>query len=155
MKPADMLTLSLSGRLTNASADLDQSFGILDDPNYSLSGEEKLLGGYVSYSSPGKFWRQRFGGHYYDIDRALDDTFDSDHPNDSQKSTFEGSRLKFDWQHTLSLSESSPLTLGIETESEKFSQALSFTSAFGNFISSVPTAEARTTSAYALMLSAV
>lgn len=125
-RASESVELRLTGRITDSDADLDKAFGIFDDPDYALSSKEKSAGLRLLYGAAGRLFKQQAGIYLTDYERSTDDIKDDDHPFDAEDTYYEGSRLKVDWQSTLTFSPGNEVMLGAEIETEKFSQDLHF-----------------------------
>lgn len=148
--------ISFVARLTDAVSELDKQFGILgapdflDDPNATLDSKERQLSLRLNLGRSDSRMSHQFGFYFSDYERTDIDKLDPIRASDSTDATFEGSKVKFDWQGNFKVSQSNQLTIGVETEEEEFSADALFLSAFGPFSLQSPRVEARTTSAYAL-----
>jgi len=129
----EALNLKLTGRYTDSESDLDKTFGILDDPNYVSDQKELQYGARLIHQPPNSFWRQQFSLSVTDIERNTFDSYDADHPSDSQSTITNGERIAVSWQSSLQINRRNSLTIGIETERSEFSSELFFRSSFGDF----------------------
>ena len=150
VRPASGLQMAFTGRYTASEADLDKSFGVLDDPDYRLETVERLFSSRVSYVEPAGVWSQQLGVYVTNYDRATNDVFDVAHPLDAEQTAYGGQRLKIDWQHGLRLRSWSHLTFGFESERDEFEQSLFFKSTWGDYGGRIDPVRADVSGLYAL-----
>jgi len=134
-KVNDAVILRLSGRYIDDNSEIDKTSGILDDPNYNLEMKEQQFLFGIDFAPAKSAWSHEFRVSYSDIERISIDEFDAEHPSDSERTYFEGDRLKFDWIHSFAFGRSNKLLIGAETERESFSGDLFFRSSFPDFVS--------------------
>ncbi|MCX6834838.1 MAG: TonB-dependent receptor [candidate division Zixibacteria bacterium] len=149
MRPSRKVAMRFSGRATKAKTDLDQQWGILDDPNYSLLSKERSFSARLEHDVVDNILWQQFGAYITDYTRSTLDSLDTNHPLDAGNSDYEGRRLKFDWQAAARPIEQARVSLGVETEEERMSQSIFLASAFCDYWNNIRDVRARTTSAYA------
>jgi len=150
LRPADGLQLRLSGGRTRAMADLDKSSGVLDDPDYRLESRDHHFSARLSYVEPRGRWTGQVGAYVTHYERSTHDEVDAAHPDESERTHYQGRRLKFDWQNGVRLHPASQLTFGIETEQDRMEQDLHLVSGWGDYASLIDQVSARTTAAYVL-----
>jgi vitamin B12 transporter len=127
LTPWPTLGLNIILRYNNAHADLDEfkcldifcaTSLLVDDPNSTQDTEQLLVRGQGQLSLFNGLWEQKLGVSYTLHDRKNDNPFDLN-TLFSSRSSFDGEKLKGEWQHTLYLHESNTLTFGVETEEER------------------------------------
>ena len=148
LRPSRKVSMRFSGRVTKAKAELDQQWGILDDPNYSLDSRERSFSARLGYDVVDNRLWQQLGAYITDYTRSSFDSLDTDHPLDAGNSDYEGRRLKFDWQVAGRLSEQVRLSLGVETEEERMGQSIFLASAYGEYRNNIDDVRARTIGVY-------
>jgi vitamin B12 transporter len=146
--PAENFDADFVLRYINAKADIDNSWGVLDDPNNTADMEQLFFRTQARLSLFNDLWEQRLGCSLTDLDRDYRNDTDAKHPNDLDRSSYDGKILKFDWQHNLYLHETNTLTLGVETEKEKGQSDYYSESALGTDTSTFEKENARTTGYY-------
>ena len=149
LRPSRKVGMRFSGRVTKTTTELDQQWGILDDPNYSLLSKERSFSARLEHDVlDNRLWQQ-FGGYITYYARSSFDSIDTDHPLDAGNSDYEGRRLKFDWQAAARLFEQARLSLGVETEEERMGQSIFLASEYGEYRNNIDNVRARTTGVYA------
>ena len=132
---SEALNLRLTGRYTDSESDIDKTSGVLDDPNYVTDQKEQQYGARLIHRPPNSSWQQQLSLAVTDIERNTFDTYDVDHPSDSQSTFTSGERITISWQGSLQIDRRNALTIGIESERSEFSSDLFFRSSFGDFVS--------------------
>ena len=117
-KPAENFDVDVIARCMDTRAELDNSWGVMDDPNYTASTEQHFLRLQGRLKLLDGRWEQRFGVSYTDHRRTTLNRPDAAHPFSFERSAYDGDIVRFDWQHTLRLHETNTLTFGFETEEE-------------------------------------
>ncbi|MCH8027371.1 MAG: TonB-dependent receptor, partial [candidate division Zixibacteria bacterium] len=130
---SEALNLRLTGRYTDSESDIDKTSGVLDDPNYVSDQKELQYGARLIHRPPNSSWQQQLSLAVTDIERNTFDTYDVDHPSDSQSTFTSGDRITISWQGSLQIDRRNALTIGIESERSEFSSDLFFRSAFGDY----------------------
>ena len=108
--------LSFVARLTDATSELDKQFGLLgapdffDDPNATLDSKERQFSFRLNLDQEDSRLSQQFGFYVSDYERTDIDKLDPIRASDSTDATFEGSKVKFDWQGNFKVSRSNQLT---------------------------------------------
>lgn len=131
---------------SQAKTDLDNTGD--DDPNFTSASTSNFLRTQAKILLFNNIWDQRIGFALTDIDRNDRDDIDTNHPQDSSLSTFNGRMLKFDWQNIFNLHRTNVLTAGLETEKEEGESSYSSESAYGPYTSVFNEKSARTTGFY-------
>ncbi|MEE8405281.1 MAG: TonB-dependent receptor [candidate division Zixibacteria bacterium] len=132
---SEALNLRLTGRYTDSKSDIDKTSGVLDDPNYVSDQKEQQYGARLIHRPANSSWRHQLSLSVTDIKRNSFDTYDVDHPSDSQSTFTSGERIAISWQSSLQIARRNALTIGIESERSEFSSNLFFRSSFPDFIS--------------------
>ncbi|MBM4033194.1 MAG: TonB-dependent receptor [Planctomycetes bacterium] len=117
--PAENFAVDIIARCIDTWAELDNSFGVMDDPNYTARTRQHFLRAQGRLTLFDGLWEQRFGVSYTDHHRAYRNRPDPAHVGEFERGSFDGDILRFDWQHNLHLSETNTLTFGFETEEER------------------------------------
>ncbi len=144
------IDLSISSRIVNAKADIDQSSGILDDPNFTNDSKARSVSVALSRVEPDKLWKPSIGLSIYDKKFNSIDEFDSDHPDISSIFNTDGRKIKLSTLHAFDFASNSSLTFGAETESEEFNSTYESVSAWGPYADTVREVDSRISSAYLL-----
>lgn len=113
-------------RYIDSEVELDPS---PEDPNADQESDQFFGRAEVEATLFDGFFDNRLGVGYTDYDRRFNNPADG-LSADFANSTFEGRKLKFDWQGDLYLTETQTLTLGAETEKEDSDSRSSFSSGF-------------------------
>lgn len=140
----DELRLNFVNRFISTDLDLDP---FMDDPNNRGETEQFFVRSEAELKLLDGHWEQRLGVSLTDHDRKDTESVDPGNPA-SGRSTFKGSRLKFDWQHDLHLAEDNILTLGAETERERIDTRVSTLNGFGGGNEAVAHENVRTTGVF-------
>jgi vitamin B12 transporter len=147
--PAECLDLDFILRCIDAEADLDNSGGAGgDDPNNTEETKQLFFRSQARLSLFDDLWEQKLGFSLSDHDRKYRNDKDADHPDDMDRSSYEGRIYKFDWQHNLYLHRTNILTLGVEHEEEEGKSEYYSESAWGPYSSPFEKQTARTTGYY-------
>jgi vitamin B12 transporter len=131
LHPTRTLSFNLFGRLIDTDIEIDP---FQEDRDYRGSTRQLFLRGEGQLELLGGAWRQSFGVSYADHDRKDQNDPDVEFP-EAAALTHDGRRLKFDWQHDLTLHPSHIVTLGLETERESLDARSLTSSAFQSFAS--------------------
>ncbi len=116
--PTDNFDVELIFRYVRSISDLDNSSGVLDDPNYILKYRQRFFKTQASFITLGNVWEQTLGFSMSDHHRIYSNDRDTDHPVDLEKGSYNGEVAKVDWQHNLYLDDSNIITAGFEYEKE-------------------------------------
>jgi vitamin B12 transporter len=127
--PTRQTELTLVGRYVDTEGDLDP---FLDDPDSEDDTSQLFLRSEGRLELLGGKWQQRLGVGYTDYDRSNSNDPDDVNPERSRSSN-DGTRLKFDWQHDFLVGRSHVVTLGGETERETIDSSFSSEGLFGTF----------------------
>jgi vitamin B12 transporter len=144
--PAQNLDFAVIYSRSQAKTDLDNTGD--DDPNYTASSTSNFLRTQAKISLFNNVWDQRIGFSLTDIDRNDRNDTDTNHPQDSSLSTFNGRTVKFDWQNIFNIHKTNILTAGLETEEEQGKSNYESDSAYGPYASAFIEKSARTTGFY-------
>jgi vitamin B12 transporter len=144
----DVAELNLFMNYNNSKSDYDQSGGKFgDDPTYIFDQEE------FSFRGEGKLnllegkWNQKIGASIIRNIRKY--SFDISEFNfASSRSSYDGRKIKFDWQNNFNLIKNHLLTLGLETEKEETVSEYYYFSTFFNSTSIFPKKESNTFGIY-------
>ncbi len=143
--PAENLDVDVIARCIKTRAGIDNSYGVMDDPNYWADTEQRFLRAQGRLKLFDGRWEQTFGVSYTGHERRTHNGPDAAHPGEFERSRYLGDILRFDWQHTLRLHRTNTVVFGLETEEETGKG--SYLSQWGP--SPFPRQSARTTSFYA------
>ena len=134
-EPSEHFGLEVILRYVRSISDLDNSFGVLDDPNYILKYRQRFLKAQASLITLGDVWEQTLGFSVSDHKRLVSNERDADHPSDMEKGIYEGLVTKIDWQNNIYLNDSNIITAGFEYEKESGKSDYYSESAWGPFSS--------------------
>lgn len=119
LTPTDNFDIDFFLRYIQADTDIDAFAGPLgDDPNYTSSFESIAFRTQAGLFLFDDLWEQKLAFSLTDYDRETDNSPDPLRPNDFDKSSYDGTIYKIDWQNNLYLHKSNTLTLGIDYEKE-------------------------------------
>ena len=124
---SDALRVNVMNRVVSTDLELDP---FRDDPNTRGETEQFFLRTEAALELLDGSWEQRLGVSLTDHDRKDSESVDA-LSGASGRSTFKGSRLKFDWQHDFHLAEDNIFTLGAVTERERIDTRVSTLDGFG------------------------
>jgi len=113
----DNFEVGLISRFIRSYTEYDGSYEDPDTREHTHQQYHRLTG--VLDLFDGR-WRQTFGAGYVHIKRQDTDDPDAFNPF-SSRADVKGERLKFDWQNDIQVTSFYTLTIGAETEEEKFS----------------------------------
>jgi vitamin B12 transporter len=136
-------------RYLDTKADLDNGGGAgQDDPNSIVRSEQVLVRGQGRLSLFNDRWEQKLGISFTNLDRNYRNDTDTSHPEDSDRASYHGQSLAFDWQHTMRLHKTNTMTLGVETREEKAHSDYYSESFYGPYSSVFPEESDRITGYY-------
>jgi len=142
--PSDIIDLDATFRYESGRSDIDDSGGVGgDDPNRIVLNDNLFTRGQATVSLLDGRLEQIWGIGYSDQRFEDNDDADPAHPNERLRSDYDGSRLKFDVQNNVTVSEAAVLILGLETEEEKGSSSYRSLSDFGPYDAFLPEQSAR------------
>ncbi len=137
-------------RYNKAENDLDQYGGLNgDDPTYVYDMNEFSGRLEADLNIFDGLWHQKIGGSI--LKNVRDYSFDSTSAINpfSSTSTYDGRKIKFDWQNDFNISEQYIITFGVEAEREEVAtEYFSFSSQFGNYTSIIPKTDVSTSGVY-------
>lgn len=120
LTPTDYFDIDFFLRYTKADTDIDAYPGPLgDDPNYTSAFESIALRTQAGLFLFDDLWEQKLGFSLTDYDRENDNKPDPLKPDDIDKSSYESTIYKIDWQNNLYLHKYNTLTLGLDYEKER------------------------------------
>lgn len=136
-------TIDLGIRSINSRMEADTGGGDFgDDPNFVQDYDSLQLFG----STRGLFLRNRWESiltlAYLDYDRKHENPIDDQHPTDSDRSHYQSTLFKLDWQNQIFAHESNTLTLGVEYGNERGESEYYSESMWGPFESKFPEQQA-------------
>jgi len=140
--------LSLFMNYNKSKSDYDQTGGKYgDDPTYIFDQEEISFRGEAKMNLFNEKWNHKIGASIIRNIRKYN--FDlSEFNAASSRSTYDGRKIKLDWQNNFNLIENHLFTLGIETEKELTISEYYYFSAFFNSESIFPQKESNTMGIY-------
>jgi len=134
--PADIIEFDFSGRYIESDDDLDLNvYPVRDDSDSHSNGEQLYLGLNTRLSLFDGRTDHRLGVSYTDIDRHDRDDFDPVNSDDFLRDHNSATKLKFELQNDVYLSDAQTLTLGLETEKDSIDASLVSESLFGTYTS--------------------
>ena len=145
---AETAEINVFMKYNNSKSDYDQFGGKFgDDPTYVFDQEE------FSFRSECKLhlfegkWKQKIGASIFRNIRKYN--FDvSEYNSASSRSSYDGRKIKFDWQNNFNLIENHLFTFGLETEKEETVSEYYYFSTFFNSVSLFPQKESNTFGIY-------
>ena len=145
---AETAEINVFMKYNNSKSDYDQFGGKFgDDPTYVFDQEE------FSFRSECKLhlfegkWKQKIGASIFRNIRKYN--FDvSEYNSASSRSSYDGRKIKFDWQNNFNLIENHLFTFGLETEKEETVSEYYYFSTFFNSVSLFPQKESNTFGMY-------
>ncbi len=147
--PSDSLDLDFSLRHIDARGNIDNFLGTgEDDPNSTEEVAQVFFRSQGTLQLFDDVWEAVLGVSLMDHDRYSRNDTDSVHPDDRDTASFEGRRVRFDWQNNFYLHDANTLTFGMETEQETGSSTYDSESAWGPYSSVFSEQSARTTGYY-------
>ncbi len=134
-------------RYSLKKADLDDTFGFIDDPNYTTNSENHLFNLNLNWNSFNDKWRQSFKASY---SKGATHTVN---PKDNLSSAFSksfnyGKRFQFTWQNNFYFIKNNVVTVGLENLIEKSTTSYYSVTQWGPYKSLFPEKEAVTNSVY-------
>lgn len=136
-------------RYLDTKTDLDNGGGAgQDDPNSLVRSQQVVVRGQGRLSLFDDRWEQKLGISFTNLDRNYRNDTDSSHAEDSDRASYHGQSLSFDWQHSVRIHKTNTLTLGFETREEKARSDYSSMSAYGPYKSVFPQESDRITGYY-------
>ncbi len=136
-------------RYLNDKTDLDNGGGAgQDDPNSIVRSEQVLVRGQGRLSLFDDRWEQKLGISFTNLDRNYRNDIDASHPDTSDRASYHGQSLAFDWQHILRVHKTNTVTLGVETREEKAHSDYFSWSSYGPYSSVFPEQSDRITGYY-------
>ncbi|GBE37848.1 MAG TPA: TonB-dependent receptor [Nitrospirae bacterium] len=133
--PTENFDIELIFRYIHSISDLDNSSGVLDDPNYILKYKQRFFKTQASFIALGDVWEQVLGFSISDHHRTYSNDIDADHPVDFAKGSYDGNVYKIDWQHNFYAGDFNTVTAGFEYEKESGKSDYYSESAWGPFSS--------------------
>lgn len=132
----------------NSKSDYDQAGGKFgDDPTYIFNQEEYSFRGEGKLNLFEDKWNNKIGASIIRNIRKYN--FDVSEFNSSySRSSYDGRKIKFDWQNNFNLIENHLFTFGLETEKEHTSSEYYYYSTFFNSTSLFPAKESNTFGIY-------
>jgi vitamin B12 transporter len=118
-KASDNIDLDFSARLIDTKSDIDNygsAFG--DDPNNIQTYDSLYLKGHIRGLFLKNRWEQKLTLSHVHSKRETDNPFDDQHPFDADRSHYQSSLIKMDWQNSIFLNRSNTLTFGAEHQRE-------------------------------------
>jgi len=116
--PTDEFDVEVIFRYVHSISELDNSSGILDDPNYFLKYKQRFFKAQASFITLGNVWEQKLSFSMSDHKRNYSNDKDTDHPADLERDSYKGDVAKIEWQHDLYLNDSNTVIAGFEYEKE-------------------------------------
>ncbi len=150
-KALNNLDVNFFFRYNKTENDLDQYGGLNgDDPTYVYDMNEFSGRLEADINIFDGLWHQKIGGSY--LKNIRDYSFDSTSAINpfTSTSTYDGRKIKFDWQNDFNISKQYVLTFGIEAEREEVStEYYSYSSVYGDYTSIIPKTKVSTVGMYA------
>ncbi|MCD6526880.1 MAG: TonB-dependent receptor [Desulfuromonas sp.] len=116
---AENTDVDLIVRYNESDTDIDRWAGPLaDDSNYLFNSEQLFSRAQVKVELFEQRWEQILGVSYTQHNRGTHNALDPANPFDTERSSYDGTLTKVDWQHNLRLDKVQTLTVGVEHEQE-------------------------------------
>ncbi|NWF91080.1 MAG: TonB-dependent receptor [Ignavibacteriaceae bacterium] len=144
----DNAQLNFFVNYNSSNSDYDQSGGKFgDDPTYVFNQEEYSFRGEGNFNLFDQKWKQKIGiSHIRNIRKY---SFDySEFNSASSHSSYDGYKLKIDWQNNLSLIENHLLTFGIDNITDNTVSEYYYNSPFFSYVSLFPKKKSNILGAY-------
>ncbi len=139
--------LTVSGSLTDGKTDADQTYGVLDDPNYTNKTNTRTLTASLTRQSAKSIWMPHLSVTHLRQELESHDDVDADHPTDAGELNSHGNRLAVSTQHALRLQRHTFL-LGGDLQREDYESNSLSQSYFGTYADLVPSVNAHTEGLY-------
>lgn len=143
-------SLGLNLGATNGNADIDKSFGNLDDPNYYNSAKSRILSLNFGKNSKNSSWSMNSRLSIMNSKLESKDDYDRINNLDFSVLNSEGGKVKFETQFLFEISETVKLTVGEETEKEKYNSSYFSRSIWGPYADTVKEVKSSTSGLFAL-----
>ena len=136
--------MTFIGRSIDATADIDQSFGILDDPNYVSQSKINSFAFGITSHSTNKCFNPKFDFNVQKQELASIDLVDTAHGVNSSTFNADGKKIKTSLLNQFLLHENSKLLFGVEFEVESFSSDYFSNGFFGPYGDTIAEVDAQT-----------
>ncbi len=146
-KFSEALKLNFYYRYSLKKSDLDNTFGFIDDPNYTSKAENHLFNLSLNWNLFGNKWRQSFKASYLKGASSTLNLPDSISSAFSESFNY-GKRFQFTWQNNFYFLKNNVITVGLENLIEKSTTSYYSQTAWGPYASLFPEKEAVTNSFY-------
>lgn len=144
----EQVDVDLIVRYNEGDTDIDRWAGPLaDDSNYRFDNEQ-LFSRLQLTADLLEYWQQILGVSYTKHNRGTHNGLDPLNPFDIERSSYDGTLTKVDWQHNLQLASWNTLTLGVEYEEETGKSAYYSESFFGPYATDFDKKTASTVAGY-------
>jgi len=141
------LELTLSGSLSDAKTDVDQTWGILDDPNATNATQTHTVTAGLVRQTAGSRWTPQLSINYLRQEFESRDFVDPDHPFDAGELNSLGNRMSISTQHCFRLTRHTVL-LGGELQREEYESNSMLQSYFGTYHDTVKPVDVQTAGMY-------
>lgn len=141
------LELTFSGSAMRGKTDVDQTWGVLDDPNATNTTKTRTLFANITRQAASDVWTPQLSVGYLRQQFESRDYVDADHPYDAGELNSLGKRLTLSTQHALKLPNHT-LLLGGELQEEKYESNSISQSYFGAYYDSVKPVDIQTSGLY-------
>ncbi len=148
-KASANIDLDISARIIDTKSDIDNygsAFG--DDPNNIQTYDSLYLKGHIRGLFLKNRWEQKWTLSFVHSNRETDNPTDEQHLFDADRSHYNSSLIKLDWQNNLFLHKSNTLTFGAEYQKEQGESSYYSESIWGPSTSSFQQKKAHNTGAY-------
>lgn len=143
--------LTFNGRMSNADADIDQSYGVLDDPNYTSENKMKsFMLRFKNHNSNYKYFQPDLSVSLFNQDIKTINKEDDAHVGESSEFNSNGKRLKVSASNFMNVYNNINSIIGVEYENETFNSDYNSASLWGGYADTVNKVSASTFSLYGL-----
>jgi vitamin B12 transporter len=143
------LEINLGLRSIRSKVDIDNFGGDFgDDPNNVQNYDAQLFNAGARGLFLRNRWESKLNLSYLTYDRQQENPVDDIHPFDSDRSRFQSSLVKLDWQNNIFAHPSSTVTGGVELSREEGESEYNSESQWGPFASLFPKKSARNVGLY-------
>ncbi|MEA1980779.1 MAG: TonB-dependent receptor plug domain-containing protein, partial [candidate division Zixibacteria bacterium] len=147
---SDKFELNFTGKYLDAKADIDNSWGIFEDPNYINQSITKNISLQLNKFGSDDFWIPSVKLLYLNNEYEAINETDTEHPDDASNFNSSGTKFKISSLNNFNINSNNILSIGVESEIEKFDSDFSSESAWGPYSETITEKENRISSVYAL-----
>ncbi len=147
----DNYELTFNGRITDATADIDQSYGVLDDPNYTSENKMNSVKLRLkNHNTNFTYFQPELSVSLFNQDIKTINEEDDTHVGESSEFNSNGKRLKISASNFMNAYKNTNSIIGVEYENETFSSDYNSASLWGGYADTINEVSASTFSLYGL-----